>query len=325
MLSVCVFANLSLTHTHTMDKKDNCLQGGCNPLIINRKEGGSEEVVLQKPQKPVMPKKPQPDNSKSVAALRKPMKTVAFARPAVTPFVMSDSWGARDTRVDFLRYFLLLLFWCAIIGGIIIAFSFGLVDMWLRAPKSALIIMVWVSIPAMLVLFFKGVIPYLRSKVRRVHDFGWSGYASVILPLIIVCLLNIALSCCKVVSYTLLKFELLADAADFSLVGGSWFMFVLIVLIEIWLTYGCIVFPYLQDQRVDAEIKVVAKAKEKRRIWFVLLGGALLGVVVCFLPVVLDIIALTISGISLICSLWSILMFLICLFRKGKALAPSIK
>ncbi len=307
-----------------MDKNDICSHGG-KPLIANGKECGSDEVVLQKPQKPVMPHKPQPDNSKSVAALRKPMKMVAFARPAVTPFVVSDSWGARDTRVDFLRNFLLLLFWCAIIGGIIVAMSFGLVKMALRAPKSALIIMVLVSIPAMLLLFFKGVIPYLRSKVRRVHDFGWSGYASVILPLIIACLMNIALLCCGVVSATLLKFELLAGAADFSLVGGIWFMFVLIVLIEIWLTYGCIVFPYLQDQRVDAEIKVVAKAKEKRRIWIVLLGGALLGVVVCFLPVVLDIIELTSRGISLICALWSILMFLICLFRKGKALAPSIK
>ena len=248
---------------------------------------------------------------------------------------MKDSWGACDTRKNFLRAFALFLLICCIGGGI----QFGLSRMFVPtdANGGSMVLLFWVSFPVAFLVFFKGVVPYLRSKVRRVHDFGWTGYVSVILPLIVACLVKIVNETCRVVCVTLLYATELTSAMGGAEIAALWFLFGLTVPILIWLNYGCIVFPYLQGQLADPDIKVagiikvVGIAKEKSRIWMALFIGAALGVMsfllACFniyLEIYLEIIlSLTCGVIGLLCALWSIFVCLICLFRKGNAVEPT--
>ena len=308
-----------------------CAGGGCKPLSINGKKVLSEGS-LRKPQKPVMPQKPVPPhksqhpNSERGSMQRKQMKTAAFTRPVVKPLVMKDNWGACDTRKDFLRAFALFLLICWI-GGI----PFGLSRMFVPtdANGGSMVLLFWVSFPVSFLVFFKGVVPYLRSKVRRVHDFGWTGYVSVILPLIVTCLVIIVKATCSVVCVTLLYVTELTSAMGGAEIAALCFLFGLTVPISIWLNYGCIVFPYLQGQLADPDIKVagiikvVGIAKEKSRIWMALFIGAALGVMsfflACFNIFLEAILSLTCGVIGLLCALWSIFVCLICLFRKGNA------
>lgn len=322
---------MHLTNSYTMDKNDICAQGECcKPSSINEEKSLSEGP-LRKPQKPVMPQKPVPPhktphpNSEKGPMQRKQMKTAAFARPVVKPLVMKDSWGACGTRKNFLRAFALFLLICCIGCGILFGVSRMIVAT--GAGRGSMVLLFWVSIPVSFLVFFKGVVPYLRSKVRRVHDFGWTGYVSVILPLIVACLVKLVNATCGVVCDTLLYAKDITSAMGGAEIAALWFLFGLTVLVLIWLNYGCIVFPYLQGQLADSEIKVVGIAKEKSRIWMALFIGAALGVMsfflACFNIFLENILSLTCGVIGLLCALWSIFVCLICLFRKGNAVEPT--
>ena len=285
---------------------------------------------MHKPQKPVMPKKPCPPhkpqhpNSEKGRVPCKQVKVVGFSRPVVKPLVVKDGWVGRDTRTDFLRSLAKLLLIC----GISCAILYGLLSVVVEAGKGAMGLLLLVGIPILLLMYFKGWLPYLRSQVRRVNDFGWTGYASVILPLIVTCLLRIVASTCSVVSVTLLKVTKANEAFDCAEIGLLWGWVALEILLTVWLVYGCIVFPYLQDQRVDSELKGVAKVKEKQRIVIAFFVGAALGALsalLAFFGVVWSelIFVSIIGGIGMLCGLWSICVFFLCLFRPGKSVEST--
>ena len=292
----------------------------------------NESVPGVKDAKVMMPRKL---NHAAVASSRlKKMKTEAYNRPIgiQVPKLKEKEWRGCDNRMDFLKALVLLII-VALTAGLFLWVIYALMmsntsaaisagSVLLRFPGAVLI---WPMIIGLLfgaLFFIVGLTPFVRSQVRRVHDFGWSGYNSVILPAVINFL--VSLSCCIWVSIES-AFHYFTSVSSF--VSFIWFVFgvypALAAAVIGWLLYRNIVFPYWKAHCEDEEEVVNRIEKEKIHIWFVVAFIGILSVICQMLmPSVargFDFALMSISmlvGVLLGC--WSLLLLLICLFRKGK-------
>ena len=235
-------------------------------------------------------------------------------------------WSGFADRVEMLRGFFRFL------GlALLIPFLFNLVVMEMLFRGDSCLLMLdgaWVITLIILSLGFffiyvmmrEIVLPYIRLKVRRVHCFGWSGFASVILPVIIPWWLSIGIGA---MSLVLLLFAIpsLPDEGMILLI-----IFVAAFLIwELWIACLWVVFPFFE------EVKYMGKRESQfnqnftiAALLITVLLFVVLGVVIGTMPRSIDEVFrwITSAGkiVAEICCLWSIVVLLFCLFRKGRSI-----
>ncbi len=293
----------------------------------------NESVPVVKETKVIKPRKL--NHAAVASAPLKKMKTEAYNRPIgiQVPKLKEKEWRGCDNRMDFLKAFVLLiivalttcLFWWVLyelmMSNTRTSISAG--SVLLAFPGAVLI---WPMIFGLLLgglFFIVGVTPYVRAQVRRVHDFGWCGYNSVILPVVVNFL--VSLSCCIWVS--------ISSAFCLSFTSASSFFSFIRFVFEVypaiaatvfgWLLYRNIVFPYWKSHCEDEEDVEDRIEKEKMHIWFVVGFVGSLSVICSFLiPSAAGGFAFALMSISKLVGgllgCWTLLLLLICLFRKGQ-------